>query len=51
MNKQQMIMELLDGFGLGILDYDNSEVQDAIQYLSFMDQRALNELILEQLDQ
>ena len=51
MNKQQMIQELLDGFGLGILDYDYSEVQDAIQYLSFMDQRALNELILEQLDQ
>lgn len=51
MNKQQMIMELLDGFGLSILEWDASEIEDAVQYLSFMEQRALNELILEQLDQ
>lgn len=51
MNKQQMIQELLDGFGLSILEWDTSEIEDAVQYLSFMEQRALNELILEQLDQ
>jgi hypothetical protein len=48
--RKQMIKELLDGFGLSILEWDESEVNDAIQYLSFMDQRALNELILEQLE-
>ena len=46
--KKQMIKELLDGFGLYILEWDESEIADAVQYLSFMDQRALNELLIEQ---
>lgn len=46
--KKQIIKKLLDGFGLSILEWDASEIEDAVQYLSFMDQRALNELILEQ---
>jgi hypothetical protein len=49
--KKKIIMELLDGFGLYILEWDGSEIADAVQYLSFMDQKAINEMLLEQLDQ
>jgi hypothetical protein len=48
--KKKMIMELLDGFGLSILEWDESEIGDTIQYLSLMDQKAINEMLLEQLE-
>jgi hypothetical protein len=46
--RKQMIKELLDGFGLSILEWDEAEIADAVQYLSFMDQKAFNELLIEQ---